>query len=227
MHLFPDNALYRVGSQHIAPLFKSSPSHRKRSSYEHPPIPLKKHEKQQQQTQPQQTQPQQQAEPKQQNLQLPQNRDQTIASHHSYDFPREIPDGNTYSVPTGIPAYAPNGHEYSIPSNLPAIHTIETQVTIESDRSSSQQSSPHQLATYQQPKGGSDGGGGRGRQEGEGTPQCVVNLEASVMESGDYIYMSNCTEEKGVDEDSESKVAPLHIPFDEVITKITVAMLCQ
>ena len=104
----PDNALYRVGSQHIAPLFSKSPSHRKRTdTYEYPDnsvivestsIPTKN-----------------------------KNLDEMLTSSGSnpYDTPREVLDSNTYSIPTSIP----------VMDNY-VNHAVVTQVSVEPSKGS-------------------------------------------------------------------------------------------
>ena len=101
----PDNAMYRVGSRHIAPLFSKSPSHRERAdTYEYPangdantPTPMSNRK----------------------------NLSDMLTSNGSsnpYDTPREVLDSNTYSIPTSLPAMV--GNDY-------INHTVATQVSVE------------------------------------------------------------------------------------------------
>lgn len=97
--------MYRVGSQHIAPLFSKSPSHRKRTdTYEYPDDSMADPSH---------------PTPNQKNLDIILTSNGSNSSN-PYDIPREVLDSNTYSIPVGIPAVV----DY-------INHAIVTQVSVE------------------------------------------------------------------------------------------------
>ena len=158
-----DNALYRIGSQHIAPLFSKSPSHRKRSgTYEYPVNPDDN-------------------DVGKPTPGPPTKRDQKLPSSNSENNKpkKEVIDSNTYSIPTSLveildsnTAYSTQtniteSNDYAVPTSLPVKekayenHVIETQVTMESPMGT----------------------------EGKASQVSTSDMR---MESGDYIYMSGC-----------------------------------
>ena len=121
-----DNALYRVGSQHIAPQFSKSSSQKKKDdTYEFTSSVIA--------ITPPTIEQQQQRQQQQQDL------ERTVVSDNSYEYPKEVMEvsrSNTYSIPTSIPAdpttdkhdyfvpmdATPEHHDYSVPTNASTSH---------------------------------------------------------------------------------------------------------
>ena len=189
MHIFgvSDNALYRIGSQHIAPLFSKSPSHRKRSgTYEYPVNPdddnnnsngTPSHDSV--------AKKQQKATSIGSVVAIEGNPKKEMIDSNTYSIPRsraETVDSHTYAVPGSTVAVNLNrssSNDYSVPSSLPlkensyVNHVIDVHVTLESPVGSE-----HKLLMA-------------------ATTTTTTNSSNSTdqkMESGDYIYMSSCPE---------------------------------